>query len=441
MKAIRIKNPTVQFALPIVFETVFSTFLGLVVSSLVGGISGSSLTVISQGNMIVNLIVASLSMLTTGASVLCARMQGAGEYREASNVLEQALLLSTVFSSAITVLCLVFTVPILTLLMPNAEPAVMAEGVDYFRVLILSLPFLSVSSMLTSAQRVSGDSRSVMVVNTSTTLSLLLFGFLFLRMLTPSVTGAALMYLFARMVCLALALLAVIRSHRYRLQLRRILKPHFPTFKRIFYVGIPATFEAIFVQAGYLLAGSMVIGLGTFEAAVYNVANTLYSFASLPQSIFSPITLTTSGHLIGAKEYQKAQKNGWKLWGLGILSVLATSAILFALRYQLTPLYSADALVQTAAAGAIIWALSMNLPGVTLNTLIPQLNAGGAVKTNMVISLLGVWAVRLPLTYLFCYYWTLGANGVFLANTIALLFRTVCTVYVFMRGKYLYTRV
>lgn len=111
VKTFHIKNPTIQFALPIVFETVFSTLLGLVVSSLVGGISGSSLTVISQGNMVINLIVASLSMLTTGASVLCARLLGAGEYREASGVVEQALLLSAVISAAITIGCFLFAAP------------------------------------------------------------------------------------------------------------------------------------------------------------------------------------------------------------------------------------------------------------------------------------------------------------------------------------------
>ena len=85
--------------------------------------------------------------------------------------------------------------------------------------------------------------------------------------------------------------------------------------------------------------------------------------------------------------------------------------------------------------------LLMVIPGVSLNTLIPQLQAGGAVKIVMVITLIGVWAIRLPLSYLFCYHWSLGANGIFLANAISLYARLLCTTIFFMRRKYLYMRV
>lgn len=436
-----IKNPTLQFALPVVLETALSTLINLIYSSLIGGISGSSLTVISQCNMIITVIVASTSVFTTGSSVLCARLLGAGESREASRVVEQTLFLSAVFSLSITFLCFVFTTPLLTLLMPNAETAVLAEGIAYFRVLILSLPFLILSNMLVSVQRAAGDSRTSMVINVSTGVLQLAFAFLFLRVLTPGVTGAGLTYLLCRSCGAGLAFYAVLRSHRYALQFRRVLKPHFPTFHRIFRIGIPASIEAILVQFGYLMASSMVIGLGTFEAAVYNVANTLYSFAALPQGIFFAIGLSIIGQLIGAKEYAKAKRTGWRLWGMAVLSVLCLGSLLFMFRTRLTPLYSSDPAVQAAASTAIFAALLMNIPGVSLNSLIPQLQAGGAVKTVMVITLVGVWAIRLPLTWLFCYCWSWGAQGVFLANAIALYVRLIWTVIVFVRGKYLYMRV
>lgn len=441
MKHLHIKNPTLQFALPVICESVLSTTMNLVFSSFIGGISGSSLTVISQGNMIITLIVAFLCIFTTGSSVLCARLLGAGEQREASRVVEQALLLSGIFASAIMTLCLIFTSPLLRLLMPNAETAVLAEGSAYFRVLILSLPFLALTNTMVSVLRASGDSRTSMVINVTVGILQLLFAFLFLKVLALNVAGAGLTYLLCRACGMALAVYVLRHSHRYMLSRQQLFRLHWPTAKRIFHIGIPASIESVFVQAGYLTAGSMVIGLGAFEAAAYNVANTLYSFAALPQGIFSAIAMATIGHLIGAKEYQKAKKNGWQLWGLAILSVLVLNTLLYVLRSHLTPLYSADPAVQTAAASAITIALLMNIPGASLNTLIPQLQAGGAVKTVMFITLFGVWVVRLPLTWLFCYHWTWGAKGVFLANAIALYSRLVITTICFVRGKYLYMRV
>ncbi len=441
MKFRRPIDPTLQFAIPVIFETVLSTFINLIFSSLIGGISGSSLTAISQCNMIVTLIVAAMSMLNTGSSVLCARLKGSGEFREASRVAEQTLLLAGAFSLIIMTLCLIFTAPLLSLVMPNAEEALLHEAFVYFRVLILSLPFLNIANVLVGMLRAAGDSRTGMTVNVSTCLMQLGFAFLFLRMVRLGVAGAGLTYLCCRAGSMALAAWLFVHSHRYAIRLSRILKPHLPTFKRIFTIGIPSSIESIFVQAGYLLCSSMVIGLGSFEAAVYNVANTLYSFASLPQGIMTVIALTTTGQLIGAKEYDKARKKGWKFWRVGQLAVTLTSLILFLLRKQLTPLYSADPAVQTAAASAIIAALLMNHPGASLNTLNPQLSAGGDVKSVMYVTLVGVWLVRLPLTWLFCYHWTMGAPGVFLANAIALFVRAILNILRVRQGKYLYMRV
>ena len=441
MRFKRTVDPTLQFALPVIFETVLSTFINLIFSSLIGGISGSSLTAISQCNMIVTLIVAAMSLLNTGSSVLCARLKGSGEYREASRVAEQTILLACAFSLIIMTLCLIFTVPLLSLVMPNAEDGLLHEAYVYFRVLILSLPFLNISNVLVGMLRASGDSRTSMVVNVSTCLMQLLFAFLFLRTFQLGVTGAGLTYLCCRLASMLLAVWLFTHSHRYTIAFRRILKPHFPTFRRIFALGIPSSVESIFVQAGYLVGSTMVIGLGSFEAAVYNVANTLYSFASLPQGIMSAIALTTTGQLIGSGDYEMARKKGWKLWRIGLIAVTATSLILFLLRKQLTPLYSSDPAVQTAAAAAILAALLMNHPGASLNTLNPQLSAGGDVRSVMYTTLIGVWLIRLPLTWLFCYHWTLGAPGVFLANAIALYVRAVLNILRTRQGKYLYMRV
>lgn len=434
-------HSTLQFALPVILETLASTFINLVFSSLIGGISGSSLTVISQCNMIVNLFVAVFAMFTTGSSVLCARLLGAGERREASQVVEQTILLGAVFSGVITLLCILFTQPIIRLLMPNAETFVLQEAYSHFRVLILSLPFLAITNILAVVLRASRDSRTAMLINLTTCLLQLGFAFLFLRVLSMGLAGAGLTYLCCRICSMAMAFAALLLSHRYLLKLRHILKPHFATIRRIFAIGLPAAIEQSLVQAGYLLCGSMAIGLGTFEAAVYNVANTLYTFAALPQGIFTAIALTVTGQLIGAKEYEKAKKTGWRLWRLSLLSIFVLSAVLFLLRHQLTPLYSPDPAVQTAAAAAIVAALFMNPAGTSLNTLNPQLSAGGDTKSVMYTSLVGVWLVRIPLTWLLCYHWHLGASGVFIANAISLYVRMILNLFRFIGGKYLYMRV
>lgn len=434
-------NPTLHFALPVILETVISTFINLVFSSLIGGISGTSLTVISQCNMAMNLIVAAMAMLTTGSGVLCSRLLGGGDRKEASRVAEQTLGFGLFFSLTITLLCQIFTGPIVSLLMPNADADMLEEAFSHFRRLTLSLPFLTLTNITAVVLRACGDSKTAMHINLFACILQLGFAFLYLRVFHLDLAGAGLAYLSCRVCSLAMGLLVVLRSHHYNIRIQHIVCPHFPTIRRILAVGIPASFEQILVQAGYLICSAMAIGLGAFEAAVYNVANTLYTFAQLPQTIFLAVALTVTGQLLGAKEYEKAVKTGWKMWRISLLSVFVLSAILLLLRYQLTPLYSNDPAVQTAAASAIVAALLMNPAGASLNTLNPQLSAGGDTKSVMYTSLAGVWLVRLPLTWLLCYHWTLGAPGVFIANAISLYFRAVLNIIRFRGGKYLTMRV
>ena len=83
----------------------------------------------------------------------------------------------------------------------------------------------------------------------------------------------------------------------------------------------------------------------------------------------------------------------------------------------------------------------MGSPAITLNSLVPRLRVGGDVKYVMLVTIIAVWAIRLPLTYLFCYVWSWGAQGIIWANTLSLVFRSIMNTARFIRGKYLYMRV
>lgn len=440
MKNLR-NHPTLMFSLPVIFENLFTTGAGLVFSWLIGGISGSSLTTIAQSNQVITFITAAATMLVTGSGILCARLLGGGEQREASHIAEQTLLLTLTSSVAIAMLCLAFARPLMTLLMPNAEAAVLSEGVAFFRVLILSLPALLLTNMLSSVLRSSGDARSPMAVSLTVCAVQLLSAWLFLRARPMGVIGAGLSYLTSRTAGASLALFVLLRSHRYAVQLRNLLKPDPGAFRRILHIGIPTSVESIFCQAGYLIAGSMVIGLGTFEAAAYNVANTIYTFGSLPQGICSAIAMTLVGQLIGAGETKRARRTGWTIWCIGMCVSLLINFLLASLGGRLSPIYSADAAVQHRAAQALWTTLIMSIPGISLNSLDPQLRVGGDVRYVMYTTIIGVWGIRLPLTYLFCYVGSMGAPGVFLANAISLAFRMVVNMHRFIRGKYLTMRV
>ncbi|MGN1073347.1 MAG: hypothetical protein ACI4QB_00020, partial [Eubacteriales bacterium] len=67
----------------------------------------------------------------------------------------------------------------------------------------------------------------------------------------------------------------------------------------------------------------------------------------------------------------------------------------------------------------------MDVAGVAINAMDPQLQAGGDVRFVMIYTVACVWLVRLPLSWLFSYRLHYGVMGLFAANTINLYLRAV----------------
>ena len=59
----------------------------------------------------------------------------------------------------------------------------------------------------------------------------------------------------------------------------------------------------------------------------------------------------------------------------------------------------------------------------------------------MFLSLLAVWGIRLPLTWLLCFKLDMGVLGLFLGNTISLAVRTALALVRFAGNKWMYKRV
>ena len=219
---------------------------------------------------------------------------------------------------------------------------------------------------------------------------------------------------------------ALMHNHRFFvLRIRRMLRPHWDTIRRILRIGLPISVESLFVQVGYMLANSMSISLGTFESGVYQIINTLNNFITLPQGICQAVSLSAVGRLLGAQNLRGAKRTGRLIWAAGILSSLLLGGAVLLLRYPLTDLYTSDPLAVEASSELIWILLIMDVAGVSINAIDAQLRAGGDVRYVMVVTLTAVWIIRLPLTYLFCFVMDLGVLGIYLANTISLYYRAI----------------
>ena len=120
---------SLRFTLPIIIESVFGIFIGLIISGIISGISPSAMAAIGMSNTVMTVIFAFFSIVIGSAAVIVSRHIGAGEGKEAGEVISQTILISVVFSLIITVLSIVFSTPLFRLLMPTAEDVLFNESV------------------------------------------------------------------------------------------------------------------------------------------------------------------------------------------------------------------------------------------------------------------------------------------------------------------------
>lgn len=431
-----------RFILPVIGENLLTILIGLVFSGIISVISASALAAIGMANTVMAVVFSVFSMVITGASVLVSRQIGAHENAQAAETIEQSTLMALICTCIVTALTVAFAAPILRLLMPTAAAAMFGEAVRYFRVLMLSLPFYVLHALLSSVCRATGDSRNPLFVAILMNLAQLLFGWAFISALRMEEIGAGLAYVCCRMLGAALMMLLLLRDHRhFSLDLRNMLRPKPAIAVRIMKIGIPISIESLFVQVGYLLANTMAIALGSFEAGVYQVLTTINTFPTVPQGICATVAMSAIGHLLGAQREDDARKAGRFIWSAGIGVGTLLCLVVMAVGQPFAGLYSSDPATIQATASLTWVLLVLDIAGVSINAIDPQLRAGGDVRYVMLVTLSAVWLIRLPLTYLFCFVLDLDVLGIFLANTISLYYRAILGFGRHMGSKWIHKKI
>lgn len=428
--------------IPVAIENIATTAIGLVFSSIIGGISGSSLAAVGLVNTVQNVLVSLASFLTTGSSVLTARLVGEGDKAQTSRAVEQSMLIAIVLGAGMALLCEILAIPVMRLVLPRVEASVFQEGLAYFRALALSLPFLLFYNAVGGMLRASGESRRPMLNAMAMNLVQLFAAYVFINGMGWNVVGAGLAYVLCRAVGATLMLITCLQHHRhFHLSLRRMLRPQKAMVLHICRLGAPITLESVSVQIAYLVAGSLAMGLGTHEASVYQVVNTLIAFSGLPQTIGGVVAVTTIGQELGARNYAAAKKSQRQILWIGIAASLILALTLALWGMPLAGLYTKDASVQKESAQLLWLMLAHSLCAICININDPILRTAGDMKCVMLYTAACVWLVRLPLTWLFCYGLGMGATGMLLANIIALFGRALFGIIRLSNGKWVYLKV
>ena len=298
-------------AIPIVGENLLQTAVGAVDTLLVSRIGDDAIAGVGIGAELVFFMLAILSAVSIGATVLVAQAIGAQNRDQANLFARQAISWGIALSIPLSVLGFIFADNLIGLF--NAEPEVHKLATEYFEVIAVTVVVLLLSYLCGAVLRGSGDSRTPLKAAAIANIANVFFsyGLAFGEFGMPElgVAGTAWGASIGRGVAAIYMLRALWRGRTFiSIQARSGWLPKWGVGRRLFRLGIPAAIEQLLIEGGFLALVIIVATIGTNALAAQQIAFTAMSLGILPGFAFSIAATALVGQSIGARRYDHARQ-------------------------------------------------------------------------------------------------------------------------------------
>ena len=424
---------------PLLLEQTLSVTMGMADTLMVAGVGEAAVSSVSLVDTLNVLIIQILSALATGGAVIASQYLGRRDTENACRSAAQLYSVLGISTVVVGIVCMLLSRPILRGVFGSIDEDVMRFAQQYFLISAVSYPFIGLYNGGAALFRAQGNSRISMlaslvmnVINIAGN-ALLIYGF------GMGVIGAALATLIGRVFAAVFILWQNQNlSNPLRVQELADLKPRSQPIRQILSLGIPSGLENGMFQIGKLCVSSLTSTLGTSAIAANAVANSVSTLANIPGNTMSLAMIPVLGQCLGAGDKKQAKHYSVTLLGIAIGGLAIANALVFVLMPEIVTWFnlSAEASVLCTTvvhmfnvASVFFWATSFTLPN--------ALRAGGDAKYTMTFSIISMWLFRVILSYVFVLQFQLGLAGVWLGMFCDWVFRSICFLIRFVRGKWM----
>lgn len=424
---------------PLLLEQTLSVTMGMADTLMVAGVGEAAVSSVSLVDTLNVLIIQILSALATGGAVIASQYLGRRDTENACRSAAQLYSVLGISTVVVGIVCMLLSRPILRGVFGSIDEDVMRFAQQYFLISAVSYPFIGLYNGGAALFRAQGNSRISMlaslvmnVINIAGN-ALLIYGF------GMGVIGAALATLIGRVFAAVFILWQNQNlSNPLRVQELADLKPRSQPIRQILSLGIPSGLENGMFQIGKLCVSSLTSTLGTSAIAANAVANSVSTLANIPGNTMSLAMIPVIGQCLGAGDKKQAKHYSVALLGIAISGLAIANALVFVLMPEIVTWFnlSAEASVLCTTvvhmfnvASVFFWATSFTLPN--------ALRAGGDAKYTMTVSIISMWLFRVILSYVFVLQFQLGLAGVWLGMFCDWVFRSICFLIRFVRGKWM----
>lgn len=423
---------------PLIAEQFLVMLVGLADTFVVSYAGEAAVSGVSLVNSFNTIFLFLFTALASGGAVVVSQYIGRKNTDKASEAVSQLLMVSVLFSAAVSVLILIFNQGIIWAIFGQVEPEVEEACVTYLRISAYSYPALAVYNAGAALYRSVGKTSTTMKISVIANVINVAGNLIGVFVVHAGVAGVAYPSLISRVFSAVVITLLCFRDQEgVRYRWRQILAWKSELLKTIMGIAVPNGLESGIFQLVKVGLSSIVALFGTSQIAANGIAQSIWSVASLVSVAMDAVFITVIGQCMGAGDTDQAEAYFKKLMKLTVGISLAWNGLIA----LFTPwIAGAYAVSEETRQYVLYLVLIHNLGNSILfpfaDPLGKGLRAAGDVKYTVVVSLFTTIGVRLLLSLLFGIVLQMGVIGIALAMCMDWLVRAVLFWIRFKKGRW-----
>jgi len=433
-----------RLAWPVVAEQALGTVTQVVDMAMVGHLSTVAVTAVGLSFQPFWFVSSIFMGLAIGATALVARAVGARDLPTAARVTGQTVSVAAVLGTLVAWAGYTLATSIVVLM--GAAPEVIPEGSAYIRAVMPGMPFFFVFTVVAGCLRGAGDTRTPLYVNGALNVIhiflnwVLIFGNLGCPAL--GVVGAGLSTSLSRALG-AVALMILVMTGRAGLRVgsREMAGLDTALIWRVLRLGIPAAAERAFTSAGQLVYARQVASLGTVAYAAHSLCLNAESFSYMPGMGFATAATALVGQNLGAGRPGDAERSAYVALWFALATMGGMAVLFFTIPGYFLRIYTTDPRVIALGVPLLRIVAFTQFPEAVGFVLPGALRGAGDTTVVMGITVVGMWLVRLCLTFLLVFGLGLGLPGAWMAMLADWLVRSALFLARFRSGAWKSVRV
>ena len=388
----------ILFSVPLAASSILQLLFNAADVVVVGRFAGSTaLAAVGSNGALINLLVNLFVGLSLGANVVAARCFGARDEKGVQDTVHTAVALGLVSGVLLAVVGFCAARGLLELM--SCPEDVIGLSTLYLKIYFIGMPMTMLYNFSSALLRAVGDTKRPLyclaaagIINVVLNVVLNL---VFVIGFSMSVAGVALATIISQTVSALLVTGMLVREEgALRLDLRR-LAFHAGTLKQILLIGLPAGLQSTVFSLSNVVIQSSINSFGSMVVAGNSASSNLEGFVYTAMNAFAQAAVTFTSQNIGARKYHNLDRVIRNCLLCAVVTGLVLGGGAALAGHQLLRFYSSDAAVIATGAERLRLICGFYLLCGIMDVLASSLRGLGYSILPMVVSLIGVCALRL----------------------------------------------